>query len=85
MEENQIKDLQTIKDEVYQEVGYKGGEITGDEVDMIAERYAREAVKAFGKNLLDNESFHVTTQDGDTIKVIQDESIEGLLIDISLP
>lgn len=81
----EIKTLQEIKDEVYQEIGYKGGEITGDEVDMIAERYAKEAVKLFAKKLIDDESFHVTTQDGGTIKVIQDDSIEGLLKEIQLP
>jgi len=41
-----MKNLQEIKDEVYQEIGYKGGEITGDEVDAIAERYARECALA---------------------------------------
>jgi hypothetical protein len=84
-EVTEIKTLQDIKDEVYQEVGYKGGEITGDEVDMIAKRYATEAVKAFAKHLSNYESFHVTPQDGDTIRVIQDDSIEGLLKEIQLP
>lgn len=78
----EIKTLQDIKDEVYQEVGYKGGEITGDEVDMIAERYAREAVKLFAKNLFENESFDMTNEDGETMKVVQVESIEGRQIQL---
>lgn len=45
-EKEGFKDLQDIKDEVFQEIGWKGGEITGDEVDAIAERYAKECCKA---------------------------------------
>lgn len=71
----EIKTLQDIKDEVYQEVGYKGGEITGDEVDMIAERYATEAVKATIKKIVEENKYYPNIEEGESVEVVDVEDL----------